>query len=413
MKKSKPFYGWFALSGSVLVTFLVGGAFVNAFGVFLPVFSDEFGWSRASVSLALSLGILAFGLPSMLFSTLVNKFGARSAILIGNLLAAFGIASVFFVKDIWQLYLIYIFTGMVMGFGGYIACTTVANNWFVKKRSLAMSLISSAAGVAGLTFPPVVTALIGIIKWQGAYLVLGGEVALTALFVGIVLVRNRPEDMGQLPDGAASTGPSPEQLSTIVRHEHSWSMSKILKMPVTWLILGFVIANAFSMGAVNAHQIAYFEDIGFSSMTAASTVSVMSIFSLIGSLAFGALALKINMRYLATAGLVSQLIGIVLLLTTKNLTLLYVYAVFMGFGVGALFAAMPSFLGAYYPRERYAQVTGMVLPFHVVAQAFSSWAVGSIFDLTGKYTLAFVILGICILVGSVCAFFARQPEIAS
>jgi MFS family permease len=376
MKKSKPFYGWFALSGSVLVTFLVGGAFVNAFGVFLPVFSDEFGWSRASVSLALSLGILAFGLPSMLFSTLVNKFGARSAILIGNLLAAFGIASVFFVKDIWQLYLIYIFTGMVMGFGGYIACTTVANNWFVKKRSLAMSLISSAAGVAGLTFPPVVTALIGIIKWQGAYLVLGGEVALTALFVGIVLVRNRPEDMGQLPDGAASTGPSPEQLSTIVRHEHSWSMSKILKMPVTWLILGFVIANAFSMGAVNAHQIAYFEDIGFSSMTAASTVSVMSIFSLIGSLAFGALALKINMRYLATAGLVSQLIGIVLLLTTKNLTLLYVYAVFMGFGVGALFAAMPSFLGAYYPRERYAQVTGMVLPFHVVAQAFYYWAVG-------------------------------------
>ncbi|MFA5308901.1 MAG: MFS transporter [Dehalococcoidales bacterium] len=411
MKKSKPFYGWFALTGVVLVTLLVGGAFINAFGVFLPVFSDEFGWSRADISLALSLGILAFGLPSMLFSTMVNKYGARFTIVVGNLLAAFGVAALFFVKDIWLLYLLYIFIGITAGFGGYIACTTVANNWFVKKRSLAMSLVSSATGIGGLVFPPVVTALIKGITWQGTWLVLGGVVALTAIFAGGLLVRNRPEDMGQEPDGI-KTSPdlTPEQLSAKSQPVAAWSMSRILKMPVTWLILGFVVANAFSMGAVNAHQIAYFKDIGFDAMTAAGTMSVMSVFSLTGSLAFGALALKINMRYLASAGLVSQFIGLILLLSTKNLTLLFVYAGFMGLGVGALFAAMPSFLGAYYPREHYAQVTGVVLPFHVVAQAVSSWAVGSIYDATGKYTIAFLILGICVMGGSVCAYFAKQPK---
>jgi MFS family permease len=411
MIKKRPFYGWLALTGAVLVTFLVGGVFINTFGVFLPIFCDKFGWSRAEVSTALSLGILAFGLPSMFFSGIVSKYGPRASMLAGNLLAALGVAAMFFVKELWQLYGLYIFIGFTSGFGGYIACTTVANNWFIKKRALAMGIITAATGIGGLVFPPVTTVLTKDIGWQNTWLVLAVIVAITSLVAGLILVRNRPEDVGQFPDNDAAPVkyeiPEPNVKTATAA---PWHLIQILKMPTTYLILGFIIANAFAMGTVNAHQIAYFKDIGFNDMTAATTMSVLSILSLTGSLLFGTLALKINMRYLAMSALISQVIGVIILLTSKNLTMMFVYSGFMGLGVGALFAAMPSFLGAYYPRERFAQVTGLIMTFYVSAQAVAASLMGVIHDATGKYVLAFMILGILCLGGAVCAYFARPPK---
>jgi len=408
--KSPVFYGWFALSGGILVTLIVGGAFINAFGVFLPVLSDQFGWSRAEISMALSLSIAAFGLPSMLFSLAVNKFGVRFTIIVGNLLAAFWLAMLYFISALWQLYLMYIFLGMAAGFGGYISCMTLANNWFIKKRALAMSVITAAAGAGGLFFPPLTTVLIKAFGWRESFLVLAAIVTAATIISGL-LIRNRPEDKGQLPEGLDSSSMSSREASMpSIKSSAAFKLSDIFKTPLTYLILGFVIANAFTMGTINAHQIAYVQDLGFSAMTAATTMSLFSILGLIGSLSFGTLALKINLRYLASAGLICELAGIILLLSTSSLIMVYVYVAFIGLGTGALFAAMPSFIGAYYPREQYARVTGLILPFHVVAQSAIAWGAGKVFDVTGSYMLVFIIIGICVSGGIACAFFSRQPK---
>ena len=407
IEKTGPFYGWFAISGAILVTLIVGGAFVNAFGVFLPIFSEQFGWSRGSVSLAISLGIIAFGIPSLVFSAAVNKYGARKMIIIGNLLTAVGLASLYFFNSLWQLYLIYIFIGATAGLGGYIPCTSIANNWFIKKRSLALSMITAAAGAGGLFYPPLVTGLIKILTWREVYLVLAGIVAVCTI-IGGWLIRNRPQDVGQLPDGDAA--PLSAVAGSANVKDTGWKLTSILKVPATYFILGFVIANAFCMGTINAHQIAYIQDIGYSPMTAAATMSVFAVFGLIGSLSFGTLALKIHIRYLASAGLILQLIGLVIVLSTRNLTLQFVYPAIIGLGTGAVFSAMPSFAASYYPREHFAQITGMFLPFHVIAQAAIAWAVGRIFDVTGHYTMAFIIISIVVFAGIFCAYFARKPQ---
>jgi sugar phosphate permease len=275
-----------------------------------------------------------------------------------------------------------------------------------------MGILTASAGVGGLVYPPVVTALIRAIGWRESWLVLAGMVIIAAVVSGVVLIRNKPEDMGQVPDGIrANLNDASEKPALWAGNEPSeWRVTQVLKGPTIWLILGFVVANALTMGTMMTHQIAYLEDIGFNPMTAATTMSLMSIFALVGSLGFGTLALRINIRYLASAGFLCQVVSIIILLTTRNLGLIFVYAVLMGISTGALFTAMPTFVGNYYPRERYTQVTSIILPFHVVAQAVAAYAVGAIYDITAEYTLAFFIIGALPLIGLVCAFSARPPK---
>ena len=199
--KSRIFYGWFALAGVMLILFIVGGAFANSFAVLLPIITGEFEWSRGAVALALSLGILAFGIPSPLFGILVDRLGPRFTIILGNSLAALGLAGVYLIQEVWHLYLLYILTGLGGGFGGYIACTTVANNWFIRKRSLAFGFFTASAGLGGFVFPPMTTALIDTVGWRDAWLVLTGLILIVPVFIGgVILIRNKPEDMGLLPD---------------------------------------------------------------------------------------------------------------------------------------------------------------------------------------------------------------------
>jgi MFS family permease len=414
--KGGVFYGWFAITGAMLIIFVVGGSFAYSYGVFLPVICEEFGWSRASVGAGMSLGFLAFGLPSPLFGVMVARFGPRVNLVLGNILAALGFAGMYLVQEVWHIYIIYSFVGLTAGLGGYIAAATVINNWFIKKRSLALGIFLACGGLGGFIFAPITSALISSVGWRLSWVILGGIILVVAVLIGgLVLVRDRPEDMGQLPDGA-SAGPFVETGATEypsgagVRQE-GWQARQALQLPTTWLIAAFTAAGAFIMGAMSAHQIAYLQDSGFAPMTAAMTMSIIAVSGVIGSLGYGALALRFNIRYLASIGFAGIILALVILLTTKNVALIYVYSVFLGVGHGAVSTALPTFIGAYYRRDHYARVLGIILPFQVVAQAAAATIAGAIYDATNTYIPAFIIAAAFSLAGLLCVFLARQPKL--
>ncbi len=414
-RTGRMFYGWFALAGVALVIFVTGGVFVNSFGVLLPVITAEFGWSRAVVAGALASGIVAFGLPSPLYGILVARLGPRFTTILGNLLAGLGIAAVSLVQEVWHLYALYILIGLGGGFGGYISSTTVANNWFIKKRSLALGIFVACGGLGGFVFPPLATSLIAAVGWRMAWLTLAGIIMVLAVVLGgVVLVRNKPEDMGQTPDGMPADAyteiEAMESREEAGEKAGAWNIKQVMKRPTVWLIGGFSAANTFTMGTMISHQIAYLQDINFSAMTAATTMSFMSIFNIAGSLIFGALAMKLKVRYLACAFFAAQLMGLVILLSSRELGLIFVYAAFQGMSNGALTAAMPTFVGAYYPRHRYSQVLGVVLPFQVSSNAIATIVAGAIYDATLSYTPAFITAAVLSLAGLILVFFARRPK---
>jgi MFS family permease len=413
---SKGFYGWIALTGTTLSAFAGYGLFVLSYGVFLPVMSDEFGWSRAAVGLGMSLGLLCFGLPSPLVGLSVARFGARINLTLGNLVGALGLASMFLAHEIWQVYLCYSIAGLGCCFGGAISATTVANSWFIRKRSLAVGIIMGSAGVGGLIFPLVITALLNSIGWRVSWLVLGGILFLVGSLIGSwILVRNKPEELGQMPDGVLPAPPAQTKAShsasEIGEDSKKWTVRKAFSHPTIWLIIACGASSGFVTGTIMSHQVAYLRDLGANPMVAASTLSVIAACGIIGSLGSGFLAMKIHVRHLIIVCLVIRAVALAILLTTQNITFIYLYAVLFGISNGMLMTLMFTIIATYYGRASFARIQGTVFAFTVVLQSAGPTIAGAIHDNTGTYTPAFMILGVLTIIGIICAFLARPPKL--
>jgi MFS family permease len=412
----KGFYGWIALTGATLTALVGYGLFVLSYGVFLPVMSAEFGWSRAVVGLGMTLGSLCFGLPSPLVGLSVARFGAKYNLLFGNLVGALGLASMFFAHEVWQVYLSYSIAGLGCCFGGAISATTVANAWFVKRRSLAVGLIMGAAGLGGFIFPFVITALLNSIGWRMSWVVLGGILLLVGTVIGSwVLVRNSPQEMGQVPDGIPPvpsektvTSHSPEK---ILQDSKRWTLKKVFSHPTIWLIIAFGALNGFVTGTIMSHQVAYMRDLGSNPMIAASTLSIIAAFGIAGSLGSGLLAIKINIRNLIIASIVIRLAAMAILLTTQNITFIYLYAVLFGISNGMLMTLMFTIVAVYYGSSSFARIQGIVFAFTIVLQSAGPFIAGAIHDSTGAYTLAFILLTVLTFISLICAFLARPPRL--
>ena len=416
LRRGNVFYGWMALAGAVLVYFTGCGIFFYSYGAFLPTMCAELGWSRAAMAAGLAVGTLTFGLPSPLIGASVTRFGPRINIVLGNLLAALALAGVSLTQEVWHLYFFYGLGGIGVGFGMYVACTTVVNNWFIRKRSLGMGVVVAAGGLGGFVFPLLATWLIATIGWQLSWVTLAGIHLVFAVFIGgIVLVRNKPEDLGQVPDGISTElvkeGEEIVYRSRVYQSAVDWQTKQAIRKPVTWLIATICAANFFAIGTLTAHQIAYLRDVGFTPMVAAMALSLISGMSIIGRLGLGALALRFEVRRLAIVSFIMQLMALAVLLTTKNLALIYVYAALFGISAGALIVALPTFVGGYYGRTHYAQILGMIFPLGTIAEAVGPVLAGAVYDATATYTPAFAIVAAFSSVGLICAVLVRPPKL--
>ncbi|MFC2062462.1 MFS transporter [Chloroflexota bacterium] len=379
--------------------FIANGTFFHSYGVFLPVMSIELGWTRSSLGLGMSLTLITFALSSPLVGASITKFGPRKNIILGNMLTALGMFGMSQCQELWQLYLFFgVFIGLGTGFGTFLACTTLINKWFVSRRYFYMSLIFTAGGLAGFVFPPLTSSLIISAGWQTTWLIFGCiSLIFSVLVGGLVLIRNAPEDSTPLPyEETFQT--SQEFIAGDVLDKGIgtksilWHLNQTIKKPAFWLITLIGATNYYALGTITSHQIAYLKDIGFPAMIAALVFSLLSGMSVIGRIGFGVLALRINLKKLIIASFIIQLSAFVILLTTHNISLIYLYAILFGVSCGALIVAFPAYVAEYFGSAHYAQIMGFALPLVLLVEAAGPAISGLIYDTTTQYTIAFVLL---------------------
>ena len=410
------FYGWIALAGAMLVHFSSCGGVYYSYGVFIPSLTETFGWSRSALSAPYTLLMIFMGLLGPLVGISIAKFGARKNIIIGNLVAALGLMGMSLTRNIWHVYLFFsVLGGIGSSFGVMIATMVIANNWFIKRRALVISLLFAARGAGGFVLPPLVAWLITIIGWRFVWVSLGAIHLVLAVIIGGLLIRNRPEDMGQLPDGgvtevAQETTSRDQTTGRVYQTPVDWKTGDALRSSVLWMTVAFTAANMFSLNILSTHQVAYIQDLGFSPVAAATALGSVVGISIAGRLLIGFLGSRIEGRYLAALCLAGFSAGIIILMNAQTLPFIYLYVVATGFSIGGLLVIRPTIIGAYYGRAYYAQILGWTAPIGALLSSVGPLVAGFIYDNTGSYMKVFTVATAVLGVGLVCALLSRPPK---
>ena len=210
LKHTKVYYGWFVLAGSCMVVLGVsGGQF--SFGVFMKPMTEEFGWSRATLSLAFGITFMLSGLLRPVAGYLADRYSPKAAVLTGVAVMGTMLLLIPLIGNLFQLYLMFAVMSIGITLGSGPILTKVVSSWFYQRRGVTLGLVGGASSLGAMILVPGASLFLVLFDWKEAYWFLGMLLLILVLPVAGLLIRNRPQDMGLRPmgesDGPTSKGP--------------------------------------------------------------------------------------------------------------------------------------------------------------------------------------------------------------
>jgi MFS family permease len=409
----KGFYGWVNVTVASIMG-ITGGFYLVSFGYILPYLVRDFGWNRGTVSLAATINMIAMGLCGPLAGIFIVKHGARRSIVFGNILGFAGFLLIFLHTRLWELFLGYgLLIGLAVGFGGLLASTTVINNWFVKKRGMALSIFLGAGGAAGMVLGPAMMQMIERAGWRVTVLVISVLVLLFSVILPAIFIRNKPKDLGQLPDGpdkqdsAARDKPLPHKAA--YKTPVDFSATEAMRTRSFWLLVAYYCLNMLAMGALMTHQVAHLLDIGIMATLAGFALGVMSAMMTLTQFSVGWIGKRYSMHAIAIGGEIFKILGLGILIFTHSLTFVLVYMVVLGLGFGASMAATMNIFPNYFGISSYPKIMGTARFFWAFVGGAGAPLAGYIREMTGSYLPAFRVALVIVAAGLICLIFAKAP----
>ncbi|MEU6991481.1 MFS transporter [Streptomyces sp. NPDC046465] len=393
-RKPRIHRAWF-VAAVTFVTIIGAAAFRSLPGLLFDPLHDDFGWSRGTVGLAVSVNLTLYGLTAPFAAALMDRFGIRRVVAVALVVIACGSGLTVWMNSVWQLLLCW---GLLVGLGsGSMAlafAATVTNRWFTKRRGLVSGILTAASASGQLIFLPLLSWIVETYKWRPAAV----TVALTALavvpFVWLLL-RDHPADVGQKPYGATEFVAKPPPVTGAARRAIT-ALVKAARTGPFWLLAGsFAICGASTNGLIQTHFVPAAHDHGMGVRAAASLLAVIGIFDIIGTVASGWFTDRFDSRrllavYYALRG-VSLLFLPVLLAPNVHPPMVF-FIVFYGLD---WVATVPPTLALC--REQYgddsAIVFGWVLASHQVGAALVAFLGGVVRDEFGSYNVVWYASG--------------------
>lgn len=412
--RPRLFYGWVIVAVTLLSDAIAVGMGPATFGVFLRPMSEALGWSRTAFTSAVTLQSLANVALSPPLGLLLDRYGARPLMVLGGATAAVCFMLMGKVEEVWQFYVLYT-VAAALGLhelGGLITTTAVAK-WFVRMRGRAIAISTLGNSIGGLVVAPLAAFLIGAVGWRSSWLVLGAVTAAVVLPPTILFMRNRPEDMGLRPDGDPPDAAPGSGLASGHRPSAStevqWSLREALRTRTVWLLIISLNLSSMTISAVIYHQVALYEDLGFSLQAASLILSMNLGGGALSKLFWGFMAERIPVRYCLIASFLTRALAIFVLLLGSGPERAYVFAALYGLG-GAYGTLVPILWADYYGRTFLGTIRGALTPFSLLASLggplFAAWT----FDVLGSYTTAFWVFGATLILSTGIIYFARPPR---
>ena len=409
------------LVAAVAFVALVGAAaFRAAPSVLIVPLQDEFGWSRADISLAVTVNLLLYGLTAPFAAALIERLGLRGVTTAALLLVAAGSALTVGMTTRWQLIACWgVLVGLGTGSMALVFAASVADRWFVARRGLVIGVLTAGGATGQLIFLPLVAGVASAHGWRTASLMVT-VAALAVVPLVLLFLRDRPEDVGLTRYGTdeptpmrAPGGPGPARMAL-------QGLRVGARSGTFWLLVGgFAICGASSNGLIGTHFVPAAHDHGLPTTAAAGLLAVIGVFDIVGTIASGWLTDRYDPRLLLCA--YYGLRGASLLLLPALLPSL-------GHGVGPDMLVFIVFYGldwvATVPPtvalcrqsfgDRSPVVFGWIFASHQFGAALAAWGAGEIRDAFGSYTAAWYAAGaLCLLAATLSVGVGRGSRPAT
>ena len=420
------FYGWWlAVIGAVIMVIGTVPLF-QALSLWLPVLSQSFGWTPLQLSWAFTLTRVEGTVMGPIAGWGVDKLGPRKMVVIGLAIFAVGFFLFSRTTNLWTFYLSFVVVSLGAGLGSWLPANTALNNWFRLRRSTAMSIPMLGFGLGGVVIVPLMAwtmgwdtktamEIPGRLGWQNTALVVGA-IGLVASVPLSLVVRNRPEDYGQHPDGvdpanAVGAGPRHSANGGTVAPDYTWQ--EAVRTRAFWLItMGhssssiIIISVMFYLGLLMVER-------GFSLGQIGTVISVQTAVSTAFILVGGIIGDRIPIRLAIFAFSLLQSIAMVILLIAETLPMFYLFTIFMGIGFGGRTPLTTAIRGVYFGRSNFARITGIsMIPMNIMFIAVVPYVAWMQEYITGSYTLPLATIAAVSAVGSVMFLMMGNPRLS-
>ncbi|KRF02776.1 MFS transporter [Nocardioides sp. Soil777] len=413
------------VAGITMAALVAAAGFRSSTGALLVPLEEEFGWSRATTSGAVSLNLIVYGLTAPFAAALMERFGVRHVVAAALALVAVGSGLTLVMTSPWQLWLLW---GFAVGIGtGALALVfgaVVAQRWFVRHRGLVVGIFSAASSTGQLVFLPAIAQLADGPGWRWA----AGLVAVFALaLVPLVLwlLRDHPADVGTTAYGAAAAtsdavdpvaAPAPRAVpdagagTVALRTLRESSSSRTF-----WILFGtFWICGWSTNGLIGTHFIPAAHDHGMPATTSAGLLALIGVFDIAGTIASGWLTDRVDSRYLLCGyyffrGL--SLLAVPWLLGPHVHPSLFLFILFYGLDWVATVPPTVALCRQHFGAERASVVFGWVFAAHMVGAGVAASFAGWVREWRGDYFGAWLTAGLlCVLAAGACLLIPRVRE---
>jgi len=384
------------IAAVAFVTLIGAAGFRSVPSVLIDPLHAEFGWSRGTIGLAVSINLVLFGLISPFAAALMDRLGMRRVVAGALVLVAAGSGLTVFMTEAWQLLLCWGFlVGVGTGSMSMPFVATITGRWFVKRRGLVSGVLTAAGATGQLVFLPLAAWLATEHGWRTSAITVACA-ALAVVPLVVLLLRDYPSDVGTTAYGATSADvvAAPVAGSSVVRTVRT--LREAARTRTFWLLAGgFAICGASTNGLVGTHFVTAAHDHGMPHTTAAGLLALVGIFDVAGTIFSGWLTDRVDPRlllagYYTLRGL--SLLVLPALFTPHVQPSMWVFVIFYGLD---WIATVPPTVALCAQRFGMAGpiVFGWVFASHQLGAAVAAVGAGVVRDTNGSYDLAWYLAG--------------------
>jgi sugar phosphate permease len=392
----RRFHPAWAVAAVAFVALVGAAGFRATPGVLIRPLHEDFGWSLGTISAAVSINLLLYGLTAPFAAALMERFGMRRVVAYALLMVAAGSGLTVFMRSSWELIFCW---GVLVGLGtGSMALAfvaTVTSRWFVKHRGLVTGVLTAGGAAGQLVFLPVLAYLEQMWSWRTAALTVAGAALLVVPLV-LWRLRDQPEDLGVTALGATPEQPAAVRVTEGAARRAVGALGSAARTRPFWLLAGgFFICGATTNGLIGTHFIPAAHDHGMVETAAASLLALVGLFDIVGTIASGWLTDRFDSRvllgaYYSLRGL--ALLVLPVLFADSVRPSMLVFILFYGLDWVATVPPTVALCREYYGMSGPI-VFGWVFAAHQFGAAFAATAAGIVRDQSGSYAIAWYVAG--------------------